>query len=332
MYFYWAIVSPILPALAIVLSAILVKEKRRVRQLFFGSILIFNINIVFNIINVFRRDYNSTFSIFPLSNYILYLIILNAIFISVSTLLFIKLDIFKQNRYINGIQSFFYKIKNNIFKIEKISDIILSIFIIFCLFYIVGFLNLFIHEFGHAMADVIFGTYYKEIRINMYLQGWTAGGGISAIDEFYILKLSGISLGGLIAESLFALFTLIIIIQKKERNNFTWLLSIAISMLFLNRVALYFTFPVLLNISSDVLSLANLGFDPLILFFIFFPFLIITFIFTFKLLSRLYKTSLNRDRKFMYILFLGLTTYIIILNIVKFINEAGIPLIFFNFY
>jgi len=242
-----------------------------------------------------------------------------------------KFDLFKENRFILEVQSFFYKVKDNIFLLEKITDKILTIFLLFCLFYIVGVLNLYIHEFGHAIADIFFGTYYTEIRINIYLQGWAAGGAIPA-DEFFTIKRTGILLGGLITECIFAFFSLIYILGKKEKNNFTWLISIMISMLFLNRVALYFTFPVLLGISSDVLSLANMGFDPWILFFIFLPFLIIIFAFTFNYLYRLYKTSLNRSRKFIYILFLGFTIYIIVLNVLKAINDAGIPLIFLSFY
>ena len=332
MYFFWAIIAPILPALTIFLGAVLIKEKKRVGLLFLGVLVVFNIYISLNIVNIFRRDYNGDFSIFPLSSYLAYIIIVNVVFFSVSLFLLVKLDLFKENRFILEVQSFFYKVKDNIFLLEKISDKILTIFLLFCLFYIVGALNLYIHEFGHAIADIFVGTYYTEIRINLYLQGWTAGGGILATDEFHVLKVTIILLGGLITECLFAFFSLFFILRKKEKNNFTWLISIMISMLFLNRVALYFTFPVLLNISSDVLSLANMGFDPRMLFFIFLPFLIITFSFTFKFLSRLYKTSLNRNRKFIYILFLGLTIYIIVLNVLKAISDAGIPLIFLSFY
>ena len=65
MYFYWAIIAPILPALAIFLSAVLIKEKKRLRLILLSIICVFNINIVFNIINTFRRDYNGDFSYFP---------------------------------------------------------------------------------------------------------------------------------------------------------------------------------------------------------------------------------------------------------------------------
>ena len=331
MYLYWAIVSPIFPALAIFFSAILVKEKKRAGIIFFGSICVFDINIIFNIINVFRRNYDSVFFIFPLTNYISYLLVINVVFISISIILLLKLDAFKENRIILNFQNCLYKIKDNIFIFEKLTDKVISIFLLFCLFYVVGFLNLYIHEFGHAMADVIFGTYYKEIRINLYLQGWTAGGGILATDEFHILKVSGILLGGLIAESLFALFALIIVLKKKERNNFTLLLSIVISMLFLNRVALYFTFPQLVNIRSDVLGLVSLGYDPWALFYIFFPFLIITFTLTYKLIYRLYKTSLKNNKEFLIIYFLSLTIYIIVLNVIKLIDGIVTPLISFSF-
>lgn len=331
MYFYWAIVAPILPVLTIFLSAVLIKEKKRLRLLLLGIISVFNINISFNLINTFRRDYNGEFSIFPLSNYIAYLIIVNVVFLLFSFLLLLKLDAFKENRFILGVQSFFYKLKDNIFLLEKTTEKLLSIFLLICLFYIVGFLNLYIHEFGHAMADILVGTYYIEIRINIFLQGWTSGYLLGS-DTFLLLKATIISLAGLITECIFALFSLIIILRKKEKNNFTWLLSIVISMLFLNRVALYFTFPQLLNISSDVLSLVNIGCDPWILFFIFFPFLIMTFALTFKLMSRFYKTSLKSNKKFLSVYFLSLTTYIVVLVVLRLIDEFITPLVSFSFY
>lgn len=332
MYFYWAIIAPILPGLAIFLGAALIKEKKRVGLVFLGILCVFNIYISFNLINIFRRDYNGDFSIFPLSNYLAYIIIINVVFLSVSLLLLMKLDSFKENRLILGVQSFFYKIKDNILLLEKTTDKLLAIFLLFCLFYIIGILNLYIHEFGHAMADIIFGTYYNEIRINFFLQGWTSGGGILATDEFHTQKVTGILLGGLFSECIFTLFSLIIILWKEEKNNFTWLLSIVISMLFLNRVALYFTFPQLLNIRSDVLGLVSLGYDPRDLFYIFFPFLIITIVITSKLISKLYKTSLNRNKLFLGIYFISLTLYIVVLVILSVINEFVIPLESLSFY
>jgi len=242
-----------------------------------------------------------------------------------------KLDAVKENRFIISAKSFFCKLKKSLFILEKATDKLLSIFLLFCLFYVVGFINLYIHEFGHAMADVLVGTYYREIRINIFLQGW-ASGHLMGDDEFLLLKATIISFGGLIAECVFASISLFIILRKKEKNSFTWLLSIVISMLFLNRVALYFTFPQFLNINSDVLSLVNTGCDPWILFFIFFPFLIMTFALTLRLMSRFYKTSLKSNKKFLIIYFLSLTTYIVVLNVLKLIDEFITPLVSFSFY
>ncbi|MFW9946235.1 MAG: M50 family metallopeptidase [Candidatus Odinarchaeota archaeon] len=216
--------------------------------------------------------------------------------------------------------------------LEKTVDKLLSIFLLFCLFYIVGFLNLFIHEFGHAMANVLVGTYYKEIRIYIFLQGW-ASGYLLGSDKFLLLKANIISFGGLVAECLFASISLFIILRKKEKTGFTWLLSIIISMLFLNRVALYFTFPQFFpNIRSDVISLVYAGLDPWIIFFIFFPFLIMTFALTLRLMSRFYKTSLKSKKKFLGIYFLSLTTYIVVLNVLRLIDEFITPLVSFSFY
>ncbi|MFX0024356.1 MAG: M50 family metallopeptidase [Candidatus Hermodarchaeota archaeon] len=330
MYLYWAIVAPLLPFLTIFLSAILIEEKKRVRLLFLGIICVFNIYVSFNIINTFRRDYTVDSSIFPFNSYIAYLIITNVVFLSLSILLLNKFESFKESPSITELQAYIHKFKRIIFKIKKKNDIMISILLIFCLFYIVGFINLFIHEFGHAIADILVGTYYSEIRINIYLQGWTAGGALPA-DTFFQLKRTVILLGGLITESTVAVLFLIIILKKKEKNNFTWLSSIIISMLFLNRVALYFTFPQLVNISSDTLSMVQIGYDPWILFFTFFPFLITTFVFTFKLISRFYKTSLKRNKRFIGIYFLSLTLYIVFLNILNLIDDFMIPLVSFSF-
>ncbi len=332
MYIYWAVIAPILSVVAIFLSPIVIKERKRVGLLFLMIIFIFNIYNAFNIINIFRRDYSGDFSIFPINNHIVYLIILNVIFISISILLLIKLDVFKENRMIHGVQSFLLRIRNRLFILEKPSDKLISIFLLTCLFYIVGLINLYIHEFGHAMADIIVGTYYNEIRINFFLQGWASGGEILLIDPFFIQKRTVISLGGLFAECLFAFFLLFTILWKKEKNNFSWLLSIVISMLFLNRVAVYFTFPHLLNISSDVLGLVNLGYDPRDLFYIFFPFLIFTIFITSKLILKLYKTSLKRNKLFLGIYFLSLTVYIVFLVIFSVINDYVIPLESLSFY
>ncbi len=331
MYFYWAIIAPILPAFAIFLSAVLIKEKKRLRLILLSILCVFNIYISFNLINIFRRDYNGDLSIFPLSNYIAYIIIINAVFLSVSLLILMKLDAVKENRFIISVQSFFCKLKKKIFILKETTDILISILLLFCLLYLVGFLNNYIHEFGHAMADVLVGTYYIEIRIHLFLQGW-ASGYLLGSDEFLYLKANIISFGGLVAECLFASISLFIILRKKDKSGFTWLLSIVISMLFLNRVALYFTFPQFLNINSDVLSLVNTGWDPWILFFIFFPFLIVTFVLTLKLMSRFYKTSLGSKKKFLIIYFLSLTIYIVILNVLKAIHEFITPLVWFSFY
>ncbi|MFX0020578.1 MAG: hypothetical protein ACFFAK_00870 [Promethearchaeota archaeon] len=331
MYFYWALIAPILPALAIFLSAVLIKEKKRLRLILLRILCVFNIYISFNLINIFRRDYNGDLSIFPLSNYIAYIIIINAVFLSVSLLVLMKLDAVKENRFIISVQSFFCKLKKNIFMLEKATDKLLSILLLLCLLFIVGFLSIYIHEFGHAMADVLVGTYYKEIRIYSFFQGWAAGH-LLGTDVFLLLKANIISFGGLVAESLFASISLLFILQKKEKNSFTWLLSIVISMLFLNRVLLYFTFPQFFNINSDVLSLVNSGWDPWIVFFIFFPFLIVTLVLTLKLISGFYKTSLGSKKKFLIIYFFSLIIYIVILNVLKVIHEFITPLVWFSFY
>ncbi|MFW9873793.1 MAG: hypothetical protein ACFFG0_11865 [Candidatus Thorarchaeota archaeon] len=331
MIFYWAIIAPILPSLAIFLSAVLIKEKSRLRLIMIYIFALFNIYVFFNLINIFRRDYYRDLSLFPLSNYITYVLIINALFLLFSFLTLKKFDTIKENRFINSIKSFFCTLKNKIFILNETTDIFISILLLFCLFYLVGFLNNYIHEFGHAMADVLVGTYYTEIRIYIFLQGW-ASGYLLGSDKFLYLKANIISFGGLFAECAFASISLFIILRKKEKDNFTWLLSIVISMLFLNRVALYFTFPQLLNIRSDVLSLVNIGWNPWVIFFIFFPFLIVTFALTLKLMYKFYKKSLRNDKKFIVIYFLSLTIYIVILNVLKLIHEFVIPLVWFSFY
>jgi len=161
-YFYWAIIAPILPALAIFLSGVLIKEKKRLRIILISILALFNIYISFNLINIFRRDYYGDLSLFPLTNYIAYVIIINAIFLSFSFLILMKLDTIKENRFINSIKTFFCKLKKKIFILKETTDILISILLLFCLLYLVGFLNNYISEFtsfskvGHL--DIYWGV------------------------------------------------------------------------------------------------------------------------------------------------------------------------------
>lgn len=331
MNFYWAIISPLALGIALFLSVILTRDKKRIGMQFLGLISLFNIYSVINLINIFRRDFNGDISIFPLFNYLAYLTIINAFFLSFSLLVLKKLDRFKENKITQKIDTFFFKINDNIFLNERGRDKLISIIIIFCLLYIVGSINLYIHEFGHGMAFILLGAYYRVIGININLQGWAAGSGF-LFDDYYFIKYSIVYLSGLILEVIFAFSLLIIIFKKKEISNFMWLLSIVISMLFLNRVALYFTFPQLFNIPSDVSGLVFFGFNPWVLFLIFLPFLIFTLAFTFRLMSRFYKSNLKRDKRFLKIYFLGLSIYIVVLVVLFIVDQYITPLVTLLFY
>jgi parallel beta-helix repeat protein len=324
----------IILAIVIFLIAALINGRKRVCLLFSGTICVFNIYAIFSLINSFRRDYNRNLSFFPLNQSIYYLLLANVIFTVVALLLIKYLDEFKENRIVQKIQAFFNAARDNIFKIEKKTDIILSLLLLFCLFYIVGFLCLFIHEFGHAMIAILFDGYYHHIFINIYLQGGAADVLVIQLsDELFFIKHTMHLLGGLIAESAFALVSLIILLKKKEKNKFGWLLSIAIIMLFFDRGALYFTFPQLINFSSDALSMVNiLNYDPWVHFFIFLPFLLIAFYFTYRIMSKFYKITLNRDKRFIGVYFLGLTMYIVILVILGVIDRYIISFIPLTFY
>jgi len=323
----------IIPAVVIFLIAALINGKKRVCLLFSGTIGVFNIYAIFSLINSFRRDHNPNVSFFPL-NYVYYLLLTNVIFTVVALLLIKYLGEFKENRIVQKVQAFFNVARDNIFKIEKKTDIMLSLLLLFCVFYIVGFLCLFIHEFGHAMIAILFDGYYHSFFINIYLQGGAASVMvIQPSDPLFFVQHTVLLLGGLITESAFAFVSIIILLKKKEKNKFSWLLSIAIMMLFFDRVALYFTFPQLVNFSSDTLSMVNiLNYDPWALFFIFLPFLLVAFYFTYRIMSKFYETSLNRDKRFIGVYFLGLTIYIVILVILGVIDRyitSFIPLTFY---
>jgi parallel beta-helix repeat protein len=324
----------VIPAIVIFLIAALINGKKRVCLLFSGTICVFNIYAIFSLINSIRRDYNRNLSLFPLNQYVWYLLLSNAIFTVVALLLIKYLDEFKENRIVQKVRSFFNIARDNIFKIEKKTDIIMSLLLLFCVFYLVNFLGVFIHEFGHAMIAILFDGYYHHIFINIYMQGGAADIIVmQPSDPLFFVQRTTHILGGLIAESAFALVSLIILLKKKEKNKFGWLLSIAIMMLFFDRVALYFTFPQLVNISSDVLSMVNiLNYNPWVLFFIFLPFLLVAFYFTYRIMSKFYEITLNRDRRFIGVYFLGLTIYIVILVILGVIDGYIISFIPFTFY
>ena len=323
----------IIPAVVIFLIAALINGKKRVCLLFSGIICVFNIYAIFSLINSFRRDHNRNVSFFPL-NYVFYLLLTNVIFTVVALLLIKYLDEFKENRIIQKVQGFFNMARDNIFKIEKRTDIILSLLLLFCVFYIVGFLSVFIHEFGHAIIAILSDGYYHHIFINIYLQGGAASVIVTQPSDILFLTEHTIHLlGGLITESAFALVSLIILLKKKEKNKFGWFLSIAIMMLFLDRVALYFTFPQLVNFPSDILAMVNrFNYNPWVLFFIFLPFLLVSFYFTYRLMAKFYETMLNRDKRFIGVYFLGLTIYIVILVILGVIDRCITLFIPLKFY
>ncbi|MFX1383139.1 MAG: M50 family metallopeptidase [Promethearchaeota archaeon] len=219
----------------------------------------------------------------------------------------------KDTRFTRKISSFIYIIRDNLFKLDKRIDRIISLIMIFVLFYIVGFLSLFTHEFGHAMVNIIFNKYFERIELTINLQGLTYGAGSVILNT---TQKTIAYLAGMISETLFALTVLIILLIKKEKNKFTWFLSITISMLFLNRVALYFTFSQLLGIPSDTFDMViNLGYDPWILFLIFLPYLMITFEITFQMMKKFSKNALRGEKDFLSVFVLGLISYIVFLII-----------------
>jgi len=82
-------------------------------------------------------------------------------------------------------------------------------------FYVVGFLCLFIHEFGHVMIALLFDGYYDHIFINIYLQGGSFGVVVTQpSDPLFFVQHTTYLLGGLIAESAFAFVSLIILLKK----------------------------------------------------------------------------------------------------------------------
>jgi len=330
MDFNWIYIAPIVTALFVFFCPIIVNRKERNILILSGVLSVFNIYTIFSMINSFRRDYGSSFEVFPIFNYISYLMLFNAIFLIYNLIFLLYFDKLKQTYFIKKIQNFFYSLRDNIFKIDKRKDRVLSLLLVFIILYIVGFTSLFTHEFGHAMANIIFGRYFDHIEITLSLQGLTYGGGSIELQMF---QRTILYLAGLISETIFALIALIFLLSKKEKNKFSFFLSIAISMLFLNRVALYFTFPQLLGITSDTFSMVTyLGYDPWILFLIFLPYLIITVEITLQLIKKFYRSQLSGEKDFISIFILGLVSYILFLVIMVESDNYIDPFLVLNFY
>ncbi len=310
----WIFVVPLLTAIFIFFCPIIVNGRNRTIVILSCVFFVFNFHSIFSIINTLRRDYGNNLSSFPFINIVLYFIIFNGIFLLYSIWFLIKFNMLRQTIFINKIRHLLYSLSNIIFKIDKRRHRLFSLIIIFLFLYIIGFIGLYTHEFGHAIVNIIFGNYFEKIQLTLDLQGLTY---IEGSFQLNTLQKTFAYLGGFISETILASIILIILLAKKEKSKFSWFLSISISMLLLNRLALYFTLPQLLNIPSDTLAMViNLKYDPWILFLIFLPYLIISFEVTFQLILKFYRKELWEKHDFLFIFIVGLISYILFLLII----------------
>jgi len=258
--------------MGLIIGTMILNDKKKKAQLITISLLILhNCCAILSSINAYRRDYNYDINFFPLLNYLLYFILYNASLLFIIIVYILNFKRFNETQIIRKARNALRKISSNFFNPETTLQKVLSIVLLLCFFYILGFLTTLVHEFGHCIARVLCGGYYEKIEINLFLGGRAYSTGGSYTTQCRILS----SLAGLLAEVIVGSVLFVILISIKKRNKF-WALSVlnVLTTLFIHGVG-NFTIYSLLDTHSDARTLSNiLNINPITIFWITLPFFI----------------------------------------------------------
>jgi len=282
----WLITISLLFMGLIIGTMILNDKKKKALLITISLVILHNCCAILSSINAYRRDYNNNFNLFPLFNCLLYFILYNASLLFIIIIYILKFKRFNENQIIRKARNSLRKISSNFFNPETTLQKVLSIVLLLCFFYILGFLSTLVHEFGHNIARILCGGYYKKIEINLFLGGRAYITEGSYTTQCRILS----SLAGLLAELIVGSVLFVILISIKKRNKF-WALSIlnVLTMLFIHGVG-YFTIYSLLDTYSDAGTLSNiLNINPITIFWITLPFFIGIICYSLIILWKFYK-------------------------------------------
>ena len=280
---------------------ILIEKKKNALLIAVSLTLLHNFYAILSIINSFRRDYNYDITNFPLFSSLLYFIFYNAVLLTIIVVITLNFKLFNENQLVRKIRAILRKISSIFFNPETMLQKILSFILLLFFFYILAFLSTLIHEFGHGIAKIICGGYYDKININLFLGGaaYTVGG--SYTTQCSILTF----LAGLLAEIIFGLILLIILISMKTRNKFRKFSILNVLTAFLINGIGYFTIYSLLDTHSDARTLANiLNIHPIAIFLITLPFLIGIISYSLFNLWKFYKNFFKPNKFFPCIYFI----------------------------
>ncbi|MBY8991366.1 MAG: M50 family metallopeptidase [Candidatus Lokiarchaeota archaeon] len=319
----WLITISLLFMGLIIGTMILIDKKKKALLITISLVVLHNCCAILSSINAYRRDYNYDINLFPLLNYLLYFILYNASLMFMITVYILNFKRFNENQIIRKAKNSLKRISSNFFKPKTTLQKVISIGLLLCFVYILGFLTTLVHEFGHSIARVLCGGYYEKIEINFFLGGRAYSAGGSYTTQYMILSnLSGLLAEVIVGSVLFAIFLLI-----KRRNRF-WTFSVlnVLTTLFIHGVG-YFTIYSVLDTHSDARTLSNiLNISPITVFWITLPFFIGIIIYSLIMLWKFYKNFFKPQiffPAFYFICILILYWYEIFFSLV--INPYNLP-------
>lgn len=265
---------------------ILIDKKKKALLITINLVILHNFCAILSSINAYRRDYNYNINLFPLLNYLIYFMLYNASLLFMIIVYILNFKRFNENQIIRKARNSLKRILSNFFNPKTTGQKVLSIGLLLCFFYILGFLTTLVHEFGHCFARFLCGGYYEKIEINLFL-----GGRAYSIGGSYTTQCSIInSLAGLLAEVIVGSVLFVILISIKKRNKL-WAFSVlnVLSTFFIHGVG-YYTIYSLLDTHSDARTLSNiLNMNLFTIFWIMVPFFIGIIIYSLIVLWKFYK-------------------------------------------
>ncbi len=266
----------------------------------YGAIVLFTFAVISYLINSYlRAPYYFNFI------WIWELIIFDIVFLALGTYFIFKIDVLRQNKVIQRIQTILVKLVNAFFNPNTKKRKVLTLLFIVCLFYGLAFSFVFIHECGHAFTALLMGGYTRRIELDFTLYGQTFISPISG--DFTLFQSLFISLGGLLSELFIGILIVSVLFTCYKQNRFALFLSTAI-LIVSSIISLFFYAFFSLGDFFNISQLLNV--PPFIIGLFFLPHLVVSLYIGIKLIKSLYKTHLSSKVGFLHILLIGFLIFI----------------------
>ncbi|NVM52630.1 MAG: M50 family metallopeptidase [Candidatus Helarchaeota archaeon] len=263
------------------------------------------------------------------NSWIWLLLALDTVLIIGGTYLVYNRERIRQSRIGQNIQSILGNVANSFFNSETIKSKVFSLLSTLGLIY--GFMFLFnlIHECGHAFAAFIFGGFTDHIEM-----GVTTAGRCWIVGSFSNFERIVISMAGFLSQLIVAIVVIGVLLFYFKKNRFLSFLAI---ITFLDGIILVLFYycgiqisPTPIGGASDITHIAQrLDVPPIIICLFFIPHIVISLYIGGKLGLHFYKTHLNSNRTFLYLLLISFLIYSLGFNLIFALvpNTYGI-----NFY